>query len=126
MTEFVVIKLVTGEQLLASIDHEFDDAIVISFPILLKSVPLVKNGMIFEKIATAEFCSFTDDKEFNIYRKDIVFVKPMSKTVAIMYQRTLQEMYIMSSKESTEEIKHVLEDDQEEQELTKVDIKNLH
>jgi hypothetical protein len=117
---------VTGEQLLASIDHEFDDAIVISFPILLKSVPLVKNGMIFEKIATAEFCSFTDDKEFNIYRKDIVFVKPMSKTVAIMYQRTLQEMYIMSSKESTEEIKHVLEDDQEEQELTKVDIKNLH
>lgn len=124
MTEYVVLKLVTGEQILASISNEFEDSVVILFPILLKSVPIVKNGMVYEKIATAEYCAFTDDKEFNISRKDIVYMKPMNKTIAIMYQRTLQELYIMSSTESTVETHE--EHEEEQQEEPKLDIKNYH
>lgn len=100
VTDYVVMKLISGEQILAAVTAEFDESVVVVFPLVLKSIPAVKNGAIYEKIATAEFCSFTDDKEFNIHRKDIIFIKPMKKNVALMYQRSLEEMYIMSSQSS--------------------------
>jgi len=116
LSEFVVLKLVTGEQLLAEVLYEFEDSIVINFPILLKTVPLVKDGIVYERVATAEYCSFTDDKEFNIHRKDIVFVKPMSKSIELLYQRTLQEMYIIQP----------YDPEQQDMEETNVDLKNYH
>lgn len=112
-SEFVVLKLTTGEQLLAAVTAEFDESVVIAFPLVLKSIPSMKDGIIYERLATAEYCSFTDEKEFNIYRKDIVYIKPMKKAVAVMYQRSLQEMYIMSSESSLQ-----IEPEQEVQQET--------
>lgn len=100
VNDYVVMKLISGEHILAAVTAEFDESVVIVFPLLLKSVPAMKNGMVYERIATAEFCAFTDDKEFNIHRKDIIYMKPMKKNVALMYQRSLEEMYIMSNQSS--------------------------
>ena len=121
--DYMVLKLISGEQILAAVTAEFDESVVINFPLVLKSVPAVKNGMIYEKIATAEFCSFTDDKEFNISRKDIVFMKPMKRAVAIMYQRSLEEMYIMSSESSLQLYENSEENQRSEssEETTEID-----
>ena len=131
-TDYVVMKLISGEQILAAVMAEFDESVVVAFPLVLKSVPAMKNGMIYEKIATAEFCAFTDDKEFNIHRKDIIFMKPMKKNVALMYQRSLEEMYIMSD-QSTLRLDDFPEEQQaqqtEEVEESSVDpelLKKLH
>lgn len=117
MTDYVVVKMVTGETVLASVIMEFEDAIVLAFPILLKSIPTMKDGMMLERLATAEFCPFTDEKEFQLYRKDVVYMKPMKQSVAIMYQRTLQDFYIMPSEETETNIEVVSGQQEKQDEL---------
>lgn len=115
---YVVIKLVTGETLMGTITEEFDESVVVIFPIALKSMPLMRNGTILEQTITAEYCPFSEDKEFNFYRKDLVFVKPMKRSVAAMYQKVLEEIYLNPFKESTEvsdesSVESIVEDHEE-------------
>lgn len=95
MNQHVYIKLITGDQVMASLMYENEYSVVISFPISLKSMPQIKDGMVYERLMTQEFCSFTDDKEFELKKKDILIMKTLKDNLSEMYQRTIDELYII-------------------------------
>lgn len=115
MNTVVYLKLINGDQLMATLLHDNDYAVVLSYPIALKSVPQMKEGMIYERLMTQEFCSFTDDKEFEFKKRDILLMKPLKESLCVLYQRTLDELYILQDNSiELEEVQDEQEEDPEE------------
>ena len=123
MNQHVYIKLITGDQVMASLMYENEYSVVISFPISLKSMPQIKDGMVYERLMTQEFCSFTDDKEFELKKKDILIMKTLKDNLSEMYQRTIDELYIIGDNQ----VEDLDTEDTPEQELEEnTDIKKTY
>ena len=73
MNDFVVIKLVNGEMLMAALASETDDYVLIENPVGIKVIQVNTPHGIIEKTATSPFCSLSDDHEFNIDKRQILY-----------------------------------------------------
>lgn len=91
--DFVVIKLLSGEQLLAIRTIEDDKEISVEFPFLLKNYPrITKEGTIIEQVTAGPFCSFAEDRNFTFLKKDILICKRLH-TFAIPFYMSLYNQH---------------------------------
>jgi len=88
---YIVIKLVTGEQIMAVKRNESPNSVTIEYPMLIKSFPFMNNGNIGEHITAAPYCKFTDDKLFEFNKKDIIFEKRVHQYAIPFYVRLVNE-----------------------------------
>ena len=91
MDNYVVLKLVTGEQLLATLVNETDDGIVILDPITVRMIPTVGGGAMTEQAITSIYCQFSDDKMFVFDYKNIIYCKEMSSKIVAYYKKLVRE-----------------------------------
>ena len=73
MNDFVVIKLINGEMVMATLANETDDYVLIENPVGIKVIQVNTPMGIIEKTATSPFCSLSDDHEFNIDKRQILY-----------------------------------------------------
>ena len=72
--EYVIIRLASGEQVMALKTAESDRTVTLLYPMQIKTYPRQRDdGTITETVAGAPFCHFADEKVFTINKNFIVF-----------------------------------------------------
>jgi CRISPR/Cas system CSM-associated protein Csm4 (group 5 of RAMP superfamily) len=86
---FVVLKLVSGEQVMAVLRSEDEMFIDIESPMCIKSVPTLETNR--EHITAQPLCQFTDDVNYTLDKKDVMFIKKMHYIFIPHYMRIVEE-----------------------------------
>lgn len=86
---YVVLKLTSGEQVMAVLSAEDEEYLEIVSPMCIKTIPVLQTGR--EHITAAPLCQFTDDTTYILAKKDVMFVKKMHHVFIPHYQRIVAE-----------------------------------
>jgi hypothetical protein len=109
LSEYVVLKLCTGEQLFGEVLNETLDGISITDPIQVKSIPMMDNNEYVEQIISNRFCAFSKDRHFTFNYKDIIYCKDLNPAIVKYYKKLVlafgEETFQMESfyKEASQE-----------------------
>jgi hypothetical protein len=89
-TEFyVVLKLTSGEQMMAVLRNEDEEYVEIEYPMVMRMIPIMSEGK--EHITAHPFCQFSDDRNFTLHKSNIMFVKKLHHVFIPHYQRIVHE-----------------------------------
>ena len=60
----VIVKFINGDQVIARLLNYTPDGILLFRPIMLKSYPMMHNGVIGKRLTTSVFCPVSLDESF--------------------------------------------------------------
>ena len=86
-SEYIVVKLLTGETVMATLLHESDDTIIVNNPIVVRAITVTTDGGSVEKTVTNPYCTLTLEREFYFDRRHVLFVQPLHPTVIAFYNK---------------------------------------
>lgn len=90
--EFVYIKLVTGETLMALKQHEDKEVVTVKFPMLVKMhVVSTRDGKVSEQVTAGPYSLFVDDTTLNIRKQHIVFNSKLAQKAIPHYIHLVQD-----------------------------------
>jgi hypothetical protein len=90
--EYVIIKLVSGEQLMGVCTEETDKDITVMFPMALKQYPVQRDdGTIGEQVTGGPFCAFASDRTFTIPKASVMINKPLHELLVPFYVRMVNQ-----------------------------------
>lgn len=89
-TKYVVVKLVSGENVMSILDYENSDLLELKYPMLIRSVQTIDEGVGKEHMIATPFCPFAADDYFTIERKDVMFVKELHSALVPNYLNLLK------------------------------------
>jgi hypothetical protein len=88
---FVILKLVSGEQVMATLTNEDNDFCELDNPMVIKMVPFIQSGQAHEHVTAVPLCQFSDDTNFRILKSNIMFMKKLHKVLIPHYTRIVGE-----------------------------------
>ena len=86
---YVIIKLISGEQLMAVLEAE--DALYVKLLSPMNIRTVVDTSLGKEQITAVPLCAFTSDKNFLIEKKNVLFIKRLDPIFISHYQRIVEE-----------------------------------
>ena len=86
---FVILKLVSGEQVMAVLRSEDEDYIEVESPMCIRTFPILETGK--EHITAHPLCQFTDETNYVLDKKDVMFIKRMHHIFISHYLRIVKE-----------------------------------
>ena len=86
---FVVLKLVSGEQVMAVLRSEDEMFVELEAPMCIRTIPVVATNK--EHITAHPLCQFTDDVNYILDKKDVMFIKKMHHVFIPHYLRIVEE-----------------------------------
>ena len=89
--EYVTLKLVNGDNIIALMVDEDDDRFILLYPIQMKSVRVTTDGSNKEIVVGSPWCSFTDHEVFQIWKNDVIIIKPLNDST-IQYYKNMVDM----------------------------------
>ena len=90
--EYVIIKLVSGEQLMGVCTEETDNDITVMFPMALRQYPVQRDdGTIGEQVTGGPFCAFSSDRTFTIPKASVMINKPLHELLVPFYVRMVNQ-----------------------------------
>lgn len=90
--EYVIIKLVSGEQLMGVCTEKTDKDITVMFPMALRQYPVEReDGTIGEQITGGPFCAFASDRTFTIPKASVMINKPLHELLVPFYIRMVNQ-----------------------------------
>ena len=114
--EYVIIKLVSGEQLMGVCTEETDNDITVMFPMALRQYPIQReDGTIGEQVTGGPFCAFASDRTFTIPKASVMVNKPLHELLVPFYVRMVNQYEKMIDVPLS-----MFNDEQEEQEVLTV------
>jgi len=114
--EYVIIKLVSGEQLMGVCTEETDNDITVMFPMALRQYPIQReDGTIGEQVTGGPFCAFASDRTFTIPKASVMVNKPLHALLVPFYVRMVNQYEKMVDVPLS-----MFNDEQEEQEVLTV------
>lgn len=81
----VIVRLITGEELIAAITEDEDTFIELKFPMQVKSVPSIEDGNMKYETTIFPWCSFTDDRYFRLNKSHVMFHKKLHNSFIQQY-----------------------------------------
>ena len=89
---YVVLKLVSGEQLLAICHEEDILKVVIGNPMIIKTTPTIHpiSGRAVENVSACPWSSFTENKVFDIDKSKLLFLKEMHPLIIKQYDKMVE------------------------------------
>ena len=88
---FVIVKLVSGEQVMATLASEDATTVELQYPMVIRMVPFIQGDRAHEHVTAAPLCQFSDDKTFRIPKSNIMFVKKLHEIMIPHYNRIVDE-----------------------------------
>jgi hypothetical protein len=88
---FVVIKLVSGEQVMAILEEETEDEVDIVFPMLIRLFPIVDGANSREHVTATPYSQFADDAHLTISKHNILFLKNLNPAMVPHYLRLVEQ-----------------------------------
>ena len=92
MNEYVVFKLISGEQMIGVLINEISEGIVVLDPIIVKMVHIIRNGEHVEQAVTSRFCQFAEDNVFAFHYRNIIYRKKLDPNMVPYYARIIKTM----------------------------------
>ena len=89
--EFILLKLTTGETLVATIRAEDDDTISIEYPFELKTIHDRRQDMVVDVTAAAPFCGFAEDRKFTFKKNNLMITKLLHNYSVPFYIELVEE-----------------------------------
>ncbi len=86
---YVVLKLSSGENIMAILRQEDDERILLESPMIMRTIPVFESGR--EHITASPLCQFSDDRTFVIHKKDIMFCKKLHHVFIPHYKKIVEE-----------------------------------
>jgi hypothetical protein len=84
--QFVYVKLVTGEQLMAFKESEDAEFLTLRFPMLVKTHLVgANNGRISEQVTAGPYTLFTEDSLLHVNKKHVVFDSQLAQRAIAHY-----------------------------------------
>ena len=87
MITYVIIKLHSGEQVMASLEEDGNDYIEVSFPMVISATPFQDGAKIHEHITAKPLCQFSSDKFYRLPKSGILFYKELHEMLIPHYTR---------------------------------------
>lgn len=87
---YIIIRLTTGEQVMATYDAEDHTHLEISYPMVVRMTPIAADGRIHEQVTAAPFCQFSDDKYYRIPKSCIMFYKELHQVLVPHYLKIVE------------------------------------
>ena len=91
--DIAVIKLSTGEQIIAQLINQTPDGIIVLRPITLKYVTVLVEGSMSERITTQLYCPVSDQESFVFDARHCIYVNRLHPRIIPHYKRLSEEMY---------------------------------
>jgi hypothetical protein len=86
---FVILKLVSGEQVMAVLRSEDEMFIEVESPMCIRTIPVLATNK--EHITAHPLCQFTDEVSYVLDKKDVMFIKKMHHIFIPHYLRIVEE-----------------------------------
>lgn len=109
--DYIVLKLITGETVMAMFEGEDDRYVKVEYPIQIRT--MVVPGLNRESVHAVPYCQFSDSTAFVLEKTHIVYIKRLHQQFIPHYKNFLksyEEALIPATRQSSEEIKRQLED----------------
>ena len=124
MTNYSIVKLSNGEDLICRVIEKTDSDITIQSPLKMERVNKITQAGISEHLSLVRWLQpFSDEKDYKIEKNSIVISTPASIGLSKYYEYVLKKMNelpIQNPKE--EELKEIEKEQEEEIDLSKVTI----
>lgn len=89
--QFILLKLTTGETLVATIRSEDEKTISIEYPFELKTIHDRRQDMVVDVTAAAPFCGFAEDRKFTFKKDNLMFTKLLHNFSIPFYIELVEE-----------------------------------
>jgi hypothetical protein len=89
--DYVTIKLINGDTVICVLISDEEDSMTIMYPICMKPVRVEVENKAKEVMVGSPWCSFTDDPIFEIYKQDVIIIKPLNQST-IEYYKNMVDM----------------------------------
>lgn len=86
---YIVLKLNSGEQVMAVLHEEDENNIMIENPMVIKTIMNFEAGK--EHITASPLCSFTDEQSFVLPKQSILFIKKLHHVFIPHYQKIVAD-----------------------------------
>ncbi len=87
---YVVMKLVSGENVMAVLKSEDEDFIEVESPMCIRTIPVIETGR--EHITASPLCQFSEDStSYVLDKKNLMFVKKMHHLFIPHYQKIVAD-----------------------------------
>jgi len=87
LSEYIVLKLCTGEQLLATSLNETLYGVTVLDPIQVKLIPMYDEGEYVEQAISNNYCQFTQERRFTFNWKDVIYRKELDPIMVKYYKK---------------------------------------
>lgn len=91
--ETVIIRLVTGEQLIAKLLNHTPDGVLVFRPVVLKYYPAIENGRVGEKLTTSLFSPLSSDESFVFDIRHCVCISKLHSRIVPHYENVSDDLY---------------------------------
>ena len=86
---FIVFKLVSGEQVMAVLRQEDDSHLLVEHPMVMKFALDFEQGK--ERITASPFCAFTNESEFVLAKRNVLFIKKLHHAFIPHYKQIVKD-----------------------------------
>lgn len=91
MDKHIVVKLISGDELVCTYLSEDDYQVNVLFPMVVKHIPRQFEGRLMESISLAPYTYFASDDEFSFQKNQIIFIKEMNPTHLESYNAAIED-----------------------------------
>lgn len=111
MTEnnYVIVKFTSGEQVMAVLESEDRDIVLLGNPMYIKTITVVGENK--EHVTASPLCFFAEDQIFMIEKRNILFMKKIAEKFVPHFKNIMNEepSYEPKDETSTSEISYYIE-----------------
>ena len=108
---YVVVKLISGETVMAMFEGEDEKFIKIEYPVQIKTTLLPELGR--EHVTASPLCQFSESTSFVLEKTHVIYIKRLHNAFIKHYKtfiKSYDEALVPAQRQSAEEVKHQLED----------------
>ena len=85
---YVVVKLISGETVMATFDSEDDKYIKVDYPVQIKTILIP--GLNRESITASPYCPFSDSTTFVLEKSHVIYVKRLHREFIAHYENFIK------------------------------------
>lgn len=109
--DYIVLKLITGETVMAVFEGEDDRFVKVEYPIQIRTMMIP--GLQRESVHAVPYCQFSDSTAFVLEKNHIVYIKRLHQQFIPHYKNFLKsydEALVPATRQSSQEIREQLEE----------------
>jgi hypothetical protein len=98
---FIILKLVSGEDVMAVLSAEDDEYIELLSPMCIRTHPIFSSGK--GQVTATPLCPFSDENKFVLHKRNVMFVKKLHHAFIPHYKKIVADQERTASFKPAEE-----------------------